>query len=67
MKIVLIISILFKYLRGEAHYRFLSLFNQLLNEFPAVKSVVTSFYAEFTSLLTQEKEIIDVQKSSDYT
>jgi hypothetical protein len=54
-------------LRGEAHYRFLILFNQLLNEFPSVKSVVTPFYTEFTTLLAQEKEIIDVQKSSDYT
>jgi hypothetical protein len=62
-----IISILFRYLRGEAHYRFLELFNQLLIEFPAVQGVVTPFYDEFTGLLAQEKQIVDAQKSSDYT
>jgi hypothetical protein len=67
MKIKLILSILFRYLRGEAHYRFLSLFNQLLNEFSAVKTVVAPFYTEFSTLLAQEKDIVDMQKSSDYT
>jgi hypothetical protein len=62
-----IIFILFKYLRGEAHYRFLDLFNQLLIEFTAVKALVATFYDRFTDLLSQEKQIIDAQKSSDYT
>jgi hypothetical protein len=45
----------------------LTLFNQLLNEFPAVLSIVMQFYDEFTGLLAQEKKIVDAQKSSDYT
>jgi hypothetical protein len=62
-----IISILFRYLRGEAHYQFLNLFHQLLMEFPAVQSIVAMFYDEFAALLAQEKQIVDAQKSSDYT
>jgi hypothetical protein len=62
-----IISILFKYLRGEAHYQFLNLFNLLLIEFSAVKNLVSVFYDEFADLLAQEKRIVDAQKSSDYT
>jgi hypothetical protein len=62
-----IISILFKYLRGEAHYQFLNLFNLLLIEFSAVKNLVSVFYDEFVDLLAQEKRIVDAQKSSDYT
>jgi hypothetical protein len=62
-----IIIILFKFLRGEAHYQFLNLFSQLLEEFPAVKSLVLVFYSEFVDLLAQEKKIVDAQKSSDYT
>ncbi|MDR0725321.1 MAG: DUF6261 family protein [Prevotellaceae bacterium] len=62
-----IITILFRYLRGEAHYRFLSLFDQLLAEYSAVKNVVAAFYSRFSDLLAQEKQIVDAQKSSDYT
>jgi hypothetical protein len=60
-------AILFRYLRGEAHYRFLDLFNQLLIEFAVVKSIVSTLYDEFVDLLEQEKQIVDAQKSSDYT
>jgi hypothetical protein len=62
-----IISVLFKYLRGEAHYQFLRLFHQLLMEFPSVNGLVSVFYPEFADLLHQEEQIIDAQKSSDYT
>jgi hypothetical protein len=62
-----IISILFRYLRGEAHYRFLDLFDHLLIEFPAVKTIVALFYGEFADLLAQEKQIVDAQKSSEFT
>jgi hypothetical protein len=67
MKKVIIIAVLFKYLRGEAHYQYLNLFNQQLIEFPSVQSVVSAFYPEFVDLLAQEKQIVDAQKSSDYT
>jgi hypothetical protein len=60
-------SILFKYLRGEAHYQYLNLFDQLLTEFPAVKTLIILFYPEFSEWLEQEKQIVDAQKSSDYT
>jgi hypothetical protein len=58
---------MFKYLRGEAHYQFLNLFNLLLIEFPNVQSIVLSLYDKFVALLAQEKQIVDAQKSSDYT
>jgi hypothetical protein len=54
-------------LRGEAHYQYLNLFHQLLMEYPAVQSVVAAFGDEFNVLLAQEKQIVDAQKSSDYT
>jgi hypothetical protein len=66
-KVIIIITILFRYLRGEAHYQFLNLFNQLLIEFPSVQNIVSMFYPEFVDLLSQEKQIVDMQKSSDYT
>jgi hypothetical protein len=62
-----IITVLFGYLRGEAHYQYLNLFNQLLIEFPAVRNLIAIFYNEFADLLAQEKQIVDAQKSSDYT
>jgi 3-methyladenine DNA glycosylase AlkD len=62
-----IITIVFSYLRGEAHYQFLNLYNLLLIEFPAIKNLVSVFYDEFAGLLAQEKQIVDAQKSSDYT
>jgi hypothetical protein len=62
-----IITLLFSYLRGEAHYQYLNLFNLLLIEFPVVKNLVAMFYSEFVDLLAQEKQIVDAQKSSDYT
>jgi hypothetical protein len=60
-------AILFKYLRGEAHYQYLNLFNLLLIEFPAVKSVILSFYDSFVALLAKEKQVVDAQRSSEYT
>jgi hypothetical protein len=59
--------ILFKFLRGEAHYQYLNLYNLLLLEFPSVKTIVLVFYDDFNNLLAQEKQIVDAQKSSDYT
>jgi hypothetical protein len=62
-----LLTFYFKYLRGEAHYRFLNLFNLLLIEFSAVKNLVSVFYDEFADLPAQEKRIVDAQKNSDYT
>jgi hypothetical protein len=63
----IILSIMFKYLRGEAHYQFLNLFDGLLTDFPAAKNITAELYPEFAGLLAQEKQIVDAQKSSDYT
>jgi hypothetical protein len=62
-----IIAILFKYLRGEAHFQFLTLFRDLLHEFPAVQSLVAGLFATFITLLEQERMLIDAQKISNYT
>jgi hypothetical protein len=59
--------IYFYYLRREAHYQFLELYNQLLNTFPEAKAIVDIYYDEFIDLLVQEKLLVDAQKSSDYT
>ena len=61
-------AITFKYLRGEAHYQFLCLFDQLLGEFPAVKQIVAELYAKtFAGLLAQEVQIVDRPRASYYT
>jgi hypothetical protein len=57
----------FNYLRGEAHYQYLTLFKGLLDEFPAARNTAASFYTDLVSLLAQEKQVVDRQKSSDYT
>jgi hypothetical protein len=62
-----IIAILFKYLRGEAHFQFLLLFRDLLHEFPAVQSLVAGLFTTFITLLEQERRLIDAQKISNYT
>jgi hypothetical protein len=67
MNKVIINTILFSYLRGEAHYQYLNLYNLLLIEFPEVKNLVVVFYSDFVDLLGQERQIVDAQKSSDYT
>jgi hypothetical protein len=57
----------FRYLRGEAHYQYLTLFKGLLDEFTVVRNTASSFYADLVTLLAQEKQVVDQQKSSDYT
>jgi hypothetical protein len=57
----------FKYLRREAHYQFLELFNRLLDSYLEVKEIVGVFYIEFSQLLAKEKKLADAQKNSDYT
>jgi hypothetical protein len=57
----------FNYLRREAHYQFLELFNRLLDSYSEVKEIVGVFYVEFTLLLAKEKKMVDTQTNSDYT
>jgi hypothetical protein len=54
-------------MRGEAHLQYLVLFDQLLVEFPDVKAAVAAYYDAFILLLAQEKKIVDMKRSSDYT
>jgi hypothetical protein len=60
-------SISFWYLRSEAHYQFLSLFDQLLTSFTNVYNLVSPFYNEFFELLEQERQIVARQRSSEFT
>jgi hypothetical protein len=62
-----ILPIVFRYLRGEAHFQYLNLFDGLLTDFPDVKKTADPFYPDFIRLLVQEKQVIDAKKSSDYT
>jgi hypothetical protein len=57
----------FKYLRREAHYQFLELFNRLLDSCLEVKEIVFVFYVEFVALLLKEKKLVNAQKRSSYT
>jgi hypothetical protein len=57
----------FNYLRREAHYQFLELFDRLLNSFPDVKELVVIFYMEYNILLARERILVDAQKNSNYT
>ncbi|MDR1202644.1 MAG: DUF6261 family protein [Tannerellaceae bacterium] len=57
----------FNYLRGEAHYQFLSKYNNLLLSFPEVKKSVSPHYKHFEVLLAKEKMLVDAPKSSNYT
>ncbi|MDR2085767.1 MAG: DUF6261 family protein [Dysgonamonadaceae bacterium] len=60
-------SIWFRYLRGEAHYQFLLLFNETVNEHPAVRSIAGPLYDDFTVWLNRESKVVDMQKTSLYT
>jgi hypothetical protein len=56
----------FNYLRREAHYQFLELFNRLLDSYLEVKEIVFVYYVEFAALLLKEKRLVNAQKRSDY-
>ena len=60
-------SIYFSYLRNEAHYEFLWIFSLLLDEFPAVKTLVSALYDAFATLLDTEKKLLDAARASALT
>ncbi|GHT73046.1 hypothetical protein FACS189456_3010 [Bacteroidia bacterium] len=55
------------HLRNEAHYQFLTLYKNLLNQFAEAKSVVSNLYNDFVALLNKEASLVDAIKASDYT
>jgi hypothetical protein len=57
----------FSHLRNEAHYEFLWIFNHLLDEFPAVKTLIAALYASFAALLDLEKKLLDAARASMLT
>jgi hypothetical protein len=67
MKQIIILIIRFAALRHEAHYEFLTLFQTLLNTFPAVKALVIAFVPEFDALLEREEAILKPKRKSRFT
>ena len=57
----------FSHLRNEAHYEFLWIFRCLVDEFPAVKTLVAAFYEAFIALLATEKKLLDAAHASALT
>jgi hypothetical protein len=57
----------FNYMRKEAHYQFLEMFNRLLDSYPEIKEIVDVYYPDFNTLFSKEKILMNTQKSSDYT
>jgi hypothetical protein len=60
-------SIDFSHLRNEAHYEFLWVFRHLVDEFPAVKTLVGVLYEDFITLLVLEKKLLDAARVSALT
>ena len=60
-------AVYFNSLRNEAHYEFLWVFRHLLDEFPAVRTLVAVPYEEFIVLLAIEKKLLDAARASVLT
>ena len=60
-------AVYFNSLRNEAHYEFLWIFNHLVDEFPAVKTLIAALYAAFAALLATEKKLLDAARASALT
>jgi hypothetical protein len=57
-------SLKVSHLRSEEHFQFMKLFAQLLDKFPAVKSLVIALYVTFADLLLQESQLVDAERAS---
>jgi hypothetical protein len=60
-------TILFHYMRNEAHLEFQVVFIDLLDKFPAVKALVATFYDTCYGLLGQAKKLVDAARKSSTT
>jgi hypothetical protein len=60
-------AIYFSLLRNEAHYEFLWIFNHLVDEFSAVKTLLVKLYNAFVALLATEKKLLDAARFSALT
>jgi hypothetical protein len=54
----------FSRLRSEEHFQFMKLFYQLLDRFPAIKSLVVALYLLLIDLLAQESRLVDAERGS---
>jgi hypothetical protein len=55
------------HLRSEEHFQFMKLFYQLLDRFPAVKSLVATLYAMLIDLLARESRLVDAEHASAFS
>jgi hypothetical protein len=60
-------SVFLQYLRNEAHYEFLWLFNRLMEELPEIKTRIATLYQTFLQLLEMEKQLLDAARASALT
>ncbi|MDR0667229.1 MAG: DUF6261 family protein [Prevotellaceae bacterium] len=60
-------AIYFVYLRNEAHYEFLWIFRHLLDEYPALRTLIGAMDEAFTVLLATEKRLLDAARASALT
>jgi hypothetical protein len=60
-------AIYFEHLRNEAHYEFLWIFNHLVEEYAAVKTLLAALYEAFLVLLATEKQLLDAARISALT
>jgi hypothetical protein len=51
-------------LLSEEHFQFMKLFYQLLDRFPAIKSLVVALYLLLIDLLAQESRLVDAERGS---
>jgi hypothetical protein len=57
----------FSHLRNEAHYEFLLVVLNLLDNFPAVKALIAARYDTYSDLLSLEKTLLDAAHASALT
>jgi broad specificity phosphatase PhoE len=57
----------FQHLRNEAHYEFLWIFNHLVEEYSAVKTLLAGLLDAFLVLLAKEKRLLDAARTSALT
>jgi hypothetical protein len=62
-----ILLISFGKLRNAAHYEFMVVFLSLMLRFPTVRSLVMSFFQTFSTLLEEEKHLVDTERKSPLT
>jgi hypothetical protein len=62
-----ILSAKFRFYRNEAHYEYMTVYNEKLMDHQTVLALVHPFVFDFNSLLDRERKLVDAQKKSPYT